>query len=205
MKLLLTDDHFVVRSGLVASLELEDDIEVVGEADSGEQCLQLYRETVPDVVLLDLQLPEKSGVETTADLLGADSEARVLIFSTFARDEEIREAFEAGALGYLQKSADREDLLEAIRTVAEGGTYLPAELAERLADLRLGPSITGRERQVIALVARGRANKEIAAELGIAEDTVKRHVSNLFQKFGAADRAQATAEAIRRGIVRMDG
>lgn len=201
---MLVDDHFVVRSGLASSLELEDDIEVVAEADRGEEALKLYRQHRPRVVMMDLQLPGPNGIEVTRELLAIDPDARVLIFSTFARDHEIQAALDASALGYLQKSADRTDLMSALRSVAEGKTFLPTGLNERLASLRQGPVITPRERQILALIAKGRANKEIAAELGNAEDTVKRHISNILEKFSVSDRAQATAEAIRRGIVNVD-
>lgn len=204
MRILLIDDHFVVRSGIVASLELEEDILIAGEADSGEEGLRMFHEVQPDVVLMDLQLPGMNGIEATGQLCEADPDARVLIFSTFARDDEIRAAFEAGAKGYLQKSSSRDELLRAIRCIADGQTYLPEPLAGRLENLQLSPSITTREREILGLVARGRANKEIASELGIAEDTVKRHVSNIFQKFAVSDRAEATAEAIRRGIVVLE-
>jgi len=200
---MLVDDHFVVRSGLAASLELEDDIEVVAEANQGEEALKLYRQHRPKVVMMDLQLPGPNGIEVTRQLLEMDPDARVLIFSTFARDDEVLEALDASALGYLQKSASRDDLMNALRTVAAGKTFLPAELAARLTSLRQGPVITPREREILALIAKGRANKEIAAELGNAEDTVKRHISNILDKFGVSDRAQATAEAIRRGIVKV--
>jgi DNA-binding NarL/FixJ family response regulator len=201
---MLVDDHFVVRSGLVASLELDEGLSVVAEAERGEDALELYRDRKPDVVLMDLQLPGIGGIETTERLREADESARVLIFSTFARDDEILSAYEAGAGGYLQKSAGRDELIHALRVVAAGGRYLPQGIAERLAGIQLGPAITAREREILRLIARGRANKEIAADLGIAEDTVKRHVSNIFQKFEVSDRAEATAEAIRRGIVRLD-
>jgi DNA-binding NarL/FixJ family response regulator len=204
MRVMVVDDHFVVRSGLVASLELEEGIEVVAEADSGEAALGLYAEARPDVLLMDLQLPGWNGIETGERLLELDPGARILVFSTFARDDEIQAALDGGALGYLQKTAGREELLGALRRVAAGGRYLAPEIEGRLAGLRLGPAVTLREREVLALVARGRANKEIAAELGISEDTVKRHVSNVLQKLGASDRAQATAEAIRRGIVKVE-
>ena len=204
IRILLIDDHFVVRSGNVASLELEDDIEVVGEAESGEAGLTVYAEEKPDIVLLDLQLPDIDGIATAGQLLEIDSNAKILIFSTFAKDDQINAALEAGALGYLQKSSTREELLEAIRTVAEGEISIPAEIAERLEKLRTGPAITTREREIVALVSQGKANKEIAAALGIAEDTVKRHVSAILQKFGVNDRAGATAEAIRRGIIQVD-
>lgn len=201
--IMLVDDHFVVRSGLAASLELEDDIEVVAESERGEEALTHYAHQKPDVVMMDLQLPGLNGIETTERLLEIDPNARVLIFSTFARDDEIQAALEAGARGYLQKSACREELITAIRTIAAGRSYLPEGLAEKLATLKLGPIITLREREILALIAQGRANKEIAADLGIAEDTVKRHISNILQKFEVNDRAQATAEAIRRGIVKV--
>ena len=205
LTVMLVDDHFVVRSGLVASLELEEDIRVVAEADNGEQAADLYRQHRPRVVMMDLQLDDSiDGIEATEHLREIDAEARVLIFSTFARDDEIHAALEAGALGYLQKSALRDELIAALRAVAAGETYLPPDLAGRLADLQLGPAITPREREILALVACGRANKEIAAELGIAADTVKRHISNVLHKFGVNDRAQATAEAIRRGIVKVE-
>ena len=204
MKVMIVDDHFVVRSGLVASLELEDDITVVAEAENGESVVELYQNTKPDVVLMDLQLPGWNGIETTERLLEVSPQACVLIFSTFARDDEIQVALASGALGYLQKTAGRDELMLALRRTAAGDSYLPAGLATRLAGLKLGPAITLREREILALVARGRANKEIASELGIADDTVKRHISNVLQKLEVSDRAQATAEAIRRGIIRLD-
>lgn len=199
--LLLIDDHFVVRSGLVASLELEDDLKVVGEADRGEDAPKLFAKKKPDVVLMDLQLPGISGIEATAALLREHPSARVLIFSTFARDDEIQAALKAGALGYLQKSSSRDDLLTAIRTVAKGERSLPPDIAQRLKDRLAEPEITPREREILTLITRGNANKEIAANLGISEDTVKQHVSRILVKLKVNDRAQATAEAIKRGIV----
>lgn len=203
LTVLIVDDHFVVRSGLAASLELDDAIEVVGEVERGEEVVEAYRQHHPRVVLMDLQLPGIGGLEATAALRAYDPQARVLIFSTFARDDEIQAALDAGALGYLQKSASREELLSALRTVAQGRASLAPELSRRLAALRLGPAITPREREILALIAAGRANKEIAAVLQVSEDTVKRHVSHILEKLDVNDRAQATAEAIRRGIVKM--
>ena len=203
LKLILIDDHFVVRSGLVASLELEEDMSVLAESDRGEEASALFVKHRPDVVLMDMQLPGISGVEATARLRTAHPEARVLIFSTFARDEEVSAALKAGALGYLQKSASRDELLRAIRSVAQGMRALPADLEARLALRTAGPEITPREREILALIAQGKANKEIGATLGIAEDTVKRHVSSILDKLQVNDRAQATAEAMRRGLVVM--
>lgn len=203
LSVLIVDDHFVVRSGLAASLELDDGIKVVGEAERGEDVVAAFRQWRPQVVLMDLQLPGMSGIAATAALREHDQAAKVLIFSTFARDDEIQAALDAGALGYLQKSASREELLTALRSVAQGRRYLVPELARRLNALRLGPAITPREREILALIANGRANKEIAAVLEVSEDTVKRHVSHILEKLNVNDRAQATAEAIRRGIVKM--
>jgi DNA-binding NarL/FixJ family response regulator len=203
LTVLIVDDHFVVRSGLAVSLELDPAITVVAETDRGEEAVAAYAEHRPRVVLMDLQLPDLGGVGATAALRARDPEARVLIFSSYARDDEIQAALDAGALGYLQKSASRDDLLAALRAVAQGRRYLAPELERRLGALRLGPAITLREREILALVAAGRANKEIAANVGISEDTVKRHVSHILEKLDVHDRAQATAEAIRRGIIRM--
>ena len=199
----IVDDHFVVRSGIAASLELDESIKVVAEVERGEDAVSAYRQFRPRVVLMDLQLPGISGIAATAALRADDAHARVLIFSTFARDDEIQAALDAGALGYLQKSATRNELLAAIRTVAQGNRTLPPEINRRLSALRLGPAITPREREILALIANGRANKEIAGLLEVSEDTIKRHVSHILEKLDVNDRAQATAEAIRRGIVKM--
>ena len=203
LKVLIVDDHFVVRGGLVTSLELDDDIRVVGEAESGEEAVRVYAETGATVVLMDLQLPGDGGVAATAALRTLDPQARILIFSNYFRDDEIQAALEAGALGYVSKSSTREELLAAVRTVASGRRYLPPQVAERLAAARLGPAITSREREILAHIAAGRANKQIASALNISEFTVKRHVSHILTKMEVNDRAQAAVEAIRRGLVRM--
>lgn len=203
LTVLIVDDHFVVRSGLVASLELDDAISVIGEIERGEDAVAAYQRLRPRVVLMDLQLPGLSGIGATAALRAHDPGARVLIFSTFGRDDDIQAALDAGALGYLQKSASRDELLTALRTVAQGRRHLSPDLTRRLNARRLGPTITPREREILAFIANGRANKEIAALLAVSEDTVKRHVSHILEKLDVNDRAQATAEAIRRGIVKM--
>jgi DNA-binding NarL/FixJ family response regulator len=203
LTLLIVDDHFVVRSGLVASLELEEDLRVVAEVERGEDVIAAYAKHRPDLVLMDVQLPGISGIEATAALLTSHPEAHVLIFSTSVKDEEIHQAMQAGALGYHPKSSSRDSLLTAIRTVSAGKTSLPPDIAQRLRERLTEPEITPREKEILTLVSRGRANKEIAAQLGIAEDTVKQHVSRILQKLRVSDRAQATAEAIRRGIVKL--
>lgn len=203
LTVLIVDDHFVVRSGLAASLELDPAITVVAEAERGEDAVAAYLAHRPRVVLMDLMLPGLGGAGATAAILATDPGARVLIFSSYARDDEIQTALDAGALGYLQKSATRTALIAALHLVAQGRRSVAPELERRLGALRLGPAVTAREREILALVAAGRANKEIAGTLGISEDTVKRHVSHILEKLEVNDRAQATAEAIRRGIIRM--
>ncbi|MDF1814266.1 MAG: response regulator transcription factor [Verrucomicrobiales bacterium] len=203
ISLMLVDDHFVVRSGLAVSLDLEPDIEVIAEAESGAEAIEKFQRLKPSVVLMDLELPDFSGIETTKEILAEDSEARILIFSTFQREDEVTSALDAGAIGYLQKSSGRDELIEAIRTVATGKRYLSPGLSEQISDLQNISSVTPREREILERIAKGKANKEIGAELGISEDTVKRHVSNVLQKLNVSDRAQATAEAIRRGILQV--
>ena len=197
--ILLVDDHFVVRSGLAASLGLEDDLKVVGEAGDAAEALARFEKLKPQVVIMDLQLGSSSGLDVTAQLCRDHPEARVLVFSSFARDEDVHRAIRAGALGYLQKSAPRDELLQAVRTVAQGKRFLPPDIAQRLAE-RLGkPEPSARELEVLALIAKGRSNKEIATALGVSDETVKTHVSNVMQKLNAQDRAHAVTEAIRLG------
>ncbi|TLD70686.1 response regulator transcription factor [Phragmitibacter flavus] len=203
LTVLIVDDHFVVRSGLGAALEVEDDIQVIGEAKRGDEALAAYQRWQPSVVLMDLQLPGLTGVQATAALVAHDVNARVLVYSTFVHEDDVQSALDAGASGFVQKSASRDELLKALRRVAAGGTYLPPELDQHLANLRLCAAVTSREREILELIAHGHANKQIAALFEISEDTVKRHVSHILEKLGAHDRAQATAEAIRRGIIKV--
>jgi two-component system NarL family response regulator len=204
IRILVVDDHHVVRSGLVASLGLEDDLSVVAEAGNAAEAVAQFRKHRPDVVLMDLRLPGTNGIAAIGDLRRDWPDARVLMFTTFDGEEDIYRAMQAGARGYLLKSAPREELLSAIRAVAAGERHLPPALAQRLAGRVSAPDVTEREREVLQLIARGKANKEIAAALGISEETVKRHASNLFVKMGVADRAQATSEGIRRGIIHLE-
>jgi DNA-binding NarL/FixJ family response regulator len=204
IRLLVVDDHHVVRSGLAASLGLEDDLTVVAEAANGEEAVAQFRKHLPDVVLMDLRLPGANGIATATALRREWPDARVLMFTTFDSEEDVYRAMQAGVRGYLLKSAPREELLAAIRAVAAGGRHLPPALAQRLAGRISTPDVSEREREVLQLMARGKANKEIAAALGISEETVKRHASNLFVKMGVADRAQATSEGIRRGLIHFD-
>jgi len=203
LTVMIVDDHFIVRSGLVAALEAAGGVTVVGEAERGDEVTAVYQQCRPAVVLMDLQLPGLSGVEATRALIEHDGAARVLLFSTFIRDDELQTAFEAGALGYLHKSAKSDELIVAMKRVAAGELHVPANVQRRLSALRIAPAITAKEREVLARIATGLANKEIAQELKVSEDTIKRHVSNILEKLQVNDRAQAAVEAIRRGIVRV--
>lgn len=201
IRLLLVDDHFVVRSGIASSLALEDDLQIAGEAGDANEALVSYAKLLPDVVIMDLQMGKTSGIDGTASICKEHPGARILIFSSFARDEDIYRSLRAGALGYLQKAAPREDLLQAIRTVATGKRYLPSDIGQRLADRLSRPEPSPREQEVLSLIAQGHSNKEIAGQLGLSEDTVKRHVSNVLDKLGVQDRTQAVTEALRRGLL----
>lgn len=204
IRILVVDDHHIVRSGLAASLGMEDDLAVIGEAESGERALALYGQCAPDVVLMDLRMRGGGGIETTSTLRTRAPDARVIIYTTFDGEEDVYRAVQAGARGYVLKSASRDELLTAIRAVAAGERYLPPELAQRLAGRIAGPDISEREIEVLRLISAGKSNKEIGATLHIAEDTVKRHVSNILTKLGVSDRAQAATEAIRRGFLHLD-
>jgi two-component system NarL family response regulator len=203
IRILVVDDHHVVRSGLAASLGLEDDLTVIAEAGDSEEAQAQFRKHQPDIVLMDLRLPGANGTAATAALRREWPDARVLMFTTFDGDEDVYRAMQAGALGYLLKSAPREELLRAIRTVAAGERFLPPELSLRLAHRVAAPDLSEREIEVLRLVSTGKSNKEIGATLHIAEDTVKRHVSNILTKLGVSDRAQAATEAIRRGFLHL--
>ena len=199
----IVDDHFVVRDGLTAALEMEPDIQVVGAAESAAAARELYFSRRPNVVLLDLQLPDTEGCALITELSAADPPARILVFSAYSRDEDLKAVMDAGASGYITKTAPRDELLTALRRVATGGSYLDADSSRRVKNLRSGPTITPRERDVLALIARGSSNKEIAGALGISAETVKQHISTVLEKLTVKDRAQAAAEAIRRGIITL--
>jgi DNA-binding NarL/FixJ family response regulator len=208
IRVLIVDDHAVVRQGLRTFLELQDGIEVVGEAADGEEALAVAAETTPDVALVDLVMPRLDGIATIERLRTSSPATRVLVLTSFLDDDMIFPAVRAGAAGYLLKDAQPADLVAAIRTVSEGKAQLDPSVAARVleelaADARTpAPELlTAREREVLALLARGLANKAIARELGVSEKTVKTHVSNILGKLGVHDRTQAALYAVRRGLV----
>ena len=194
----------MVRMGLSASLNVEPDMQVVAEASDGETALAAYRRHHPNLVLMDVRLPGMSGAEATASLVREFPQAAVLMLSTHSGQEEIYRAVQAGARGYVLKSALREELLSAIREVHAGRRYVDSTAASALAERLSQRSLTGREIEVLRMVARGDGNKEIAATLDIAEITVKLHVSHILEKLNARDRTEAVTAALQRGIITLE-
>ncbi|KUJ68941.1 LuxR family transcriptional regulator [Streptomyces albus subsp. albus] len=207
MRVLLVDDHQVVRRGLRTFLEVQDDIEVVGEAADGEEGVARAAELRPDVILMDVKMPGMDGVEALRRLREADSPARVLVVTSFTEQRTVVPALRAGAAGYVYKDVDPDALAGAIRSVHAGHVLLQPEVAEALLTQEVangGPgrqnALTEREREVLALIADGRSNREIARALVLSEKTVKTHVSNILMKLDLADRTQAALWAVRHGI-----
>jgi NarL family two-component system response regulator LiaR len=209
IRVLIADDHAVVRQGLRTFLELQEDVEVVADVADGEAALAAAAEHDPDVVLMDLVMPGMGGVEAIRQLREAQPAARVLVLTSFLDDEKLFPAVRAGAAGYLLKDVEPEELVRAIRTVADGEALLhPAVAARLMEEVSEAPrpsaeeALTARERDVLELIARGMPNKLIARELGIAEKTVKTHVSSILGKLGLTDRTQAALYAVRSGLLR---
>ena len=203
IRVLVVDDHFVVRMGLVSLVNTEPDLTVVGEADDGEQAIALYQQLQPDLVLMDVRMPGKSGPEATTQIRRLSDGARVLILSAFDGDEEIHSALEAGAQGYVLKSATGEELIPAIRAVAAGKRWIPTNVATRLKSRNLFEELTPREIDVLREVAKGLSNKELADTLGITEHTAKDHLKSILAKLRVADRTQAVTTALQRGIIHL--
>jgi DNA-binding NarL/FixJ family response regulator len=208
IRVVIADDHAVVRQGLRTFLDLQDDVEVVGEAADGEAAVAVAERTAPDVVLLDLVMPGVDGLAALRRLRARAPEARVVVLTSFGDDERILAALRAGAAGYLLKDAEPAELVRAIRTADAGHAPLSPAVASRVVESlandggRAGADeLTAREREVLGLIARGRSNKVIARELGVAEKTVKTHVSHILAKLGLSDRTQAALYAVRQGVV----
>jgi NarL family two-component system response regulator LiaR len=208
IRVLIADDHAVVRQGLRTFLELQEDISVVGDAADGEAALAGVQRHEPDVVLMDLVMPGGGGVEAIRRLRELRPETRVLVLTSFLDDEKLFPAVRAGAAGYLLKDVEPSELVRAIRTVADGEALLhpavAARLMEEFSDTErpvAEEALTAREREVLVLIARGLPNKQIALELGIAEKTVKTHVSSILGKLGLTDRTQAALYAVRAGLI----
>jgi DNA-binding NarL/FixJ family response regulator len=203
LRILVVDDHPIVRSGITSVLATQPDFEVVGEAANGAEAVRAAARLAPDLVLMDLRMPVQDGVGATAEILAARRATRVVVLTTYASDGEVLRAIEAGAVGYLLKDVPHDELFRALRAVARGERYLAPVVTERLMARWQQPraTLTDRELDVVRCVARGDGNKEIAAALGIAEPTVKAHLVHIFEKLGVDNRTAAARAARERGLL----
>jgi len=203
IRILLVDDHIVVRMGLMTSISDAADMEVVADVENGHEALDAFRKHRPDVVILDLRMQGMSGLDTLRALREESKNAHVLVFSNYAKGEEIFQAMKSGAAGFVLKEMPLDRLLEAIRVVHKGNQYLPPEIAMRVGERALA-RLSTRELEVLQLLGRGLSNKEMASQLGVVEGTVKIHVANIFGKLDVSDRTEAVVEAIKRGLVHIE-
>jgi DNA-binding NarL/FixJ family response regulator len=201
IRLLIVDDHPIVRFGLTALLGVQEGIEIVGTAEGGREAIALLQKVTADVVLLDLRMPNFSGIQTLERLRAVAPNARPIILSSFECDEEIYAAVKAGAQGYLHKEAPAEEIVRAIRSVRNGHLAFPRRIAERLSNDRMTAGLSHRERQVLELVAKGLTNKEVANTLQISQFTVRNHLNHITEKLEVSDRTEAIFIAIQTGII----
>ncbi|HTF71590.1 MAG TPA: response regulator transcription factor [Edaphobacter sp.] len=201
ISILVADDHLVFRMGLKTMLGTEPDMQIVGEANSASSTVESYRRLKPDVTVLDLRMPGGGGIQALREIRAQDNRARILVLSSYASEEEVYSAIRAGASGYVLKDVDQEELTAAIRKTHAGQRYLPAELAELIAERAPRPELTPREHEVLQLIARGLINREIAQILGTSESTVRNHTIHLFAKLDVSDRTEAATFALQRGII----
>jgi DNA-binding NarL/FixJ family response regulator len=204
IRLLVVDDHPVVRAGLKALIDSETDMRVAGEAGSEEEALRVFAELKPDVTLMDLRLPDASGVDVAARLHSRWPEARIIMFSSYTREEDIYAALKSGVCSYIRKGAAASELLQAIRVAHAGKRYISPDIGQQVVDHLAQDDLSAREREVLQLMFEGRSNKEIASALGISEHTVNIHTRNVMGKLGANRRTEAIATALKRGIINVD-
>lgn len=204
LRILIVDDHPTFRMGLAALINSQPDMCVQAEVDTGEEAIERYRAEPADVVLMDLRLPGIGGVEATLSLLNRHPEAKVVVLTTYDTDEDIYRAIQSGAKSYLLKDMSTDEIIGTIRSVHEGTADLPSVIADRLNQRLQRQALTNREREVLVLLVKGRSNKEIAATLGISDETAKSHLKTLFAKLGVRDRTDAAISAIRHGIVHLN-
>lgn len=204
IRVLCVDDHPLVRKGIASILANEADMELVGEANNGREAVELFKERKPDVVLMDLRMPELDGTSATRMIRQEAPDARIIALTSYDGDQDIYRALEAGVRGYILKEMVHTEVVRAIRTVHSGKRLMPQEVAERLSEYFPQVALTPREVEVLGLVAKGMANKEIATRLGTASGTVKMHIQNILAKLGASDRTHAVTIAMERGILHLN-
>jgi two-component system, NarL family, response regulator len=204
IRVLLADDHSVVRQGLATILKSQKDIKIVAEAANGDEACELYDQLSPDVLLLDLRMPKKDGLQVVAELVARRaSKPRIIVMTVYETEEDIRQALKAGAKAFLVKGSHPEQIREAVRRVAQGESFLPPEIGQKLAESMSHSELSKRETQVLQFLARGRSNKEIGRALYISEGTVKHHVKSILSKLDSIGRAEAIAIAARRGLIHL--
>jgi DNA-binding NarL/FixJ family response regulator len=203
IRILLVDDHMLLREGVRAVVSTQDDMEIAGEASGGAEAIQEYARLLPDLVLMDLQMADMSGLDAITAIRATSPDARIIVLTTYAGDGRALKALRAGAMGYLLKASLRNQLLEAIRSVHHGGKHLDASVATAIALHVLDEDLTEREVSVLTLAAWGNSNKQIAARLELSEETVKGHMKTLFAKLGATDRTHAVTIAAKRGLIEL--
>jgi two-component system, NarL family, response regulator len=204
IRILIVDDHPVVRAGLTSMLGTQAELEVIGSASSGEEALAKLSQVEPDVLLLDLRMHGMSGVDTLMAMKRSAHDARVIIPTSFETDEDIYRAVQAGAHGYLLKDTSLREMVEAIRAVHAGKRYIPRDIAARLAERMMRTDLTPREIEILKMLSKGPTNKEIGRALGISENTVKNHVNSIIEKLEVSDRTEAATTAIQRGLISVD-
>jgi DNA-binding NarL/FixJ family response regulator len=197
------DDHPLLREGIAALVNAESDMEVVAEAANGQEAIEKFRVHRPDVTLMDLQMPTLSGIDAIIGIRSEFPKARIIVLTTYAGDVQVVRALKAGARGYVLKGHVPRELLDTIRAVHAGQKRIPPEVAAKVADHAADDDLSARELDVLRLIAAGNANKQIAGLLGIAEDTVKSHITNILAKLGANDRTHAVTTALKRGIIEL--
>lgn len=204
IRILVVEDHPVVRHGIIAILSQAEDMDVIAEAENGLEAIDQYQTHQPDITLMDLRMPHLEGVEAIARIRTQTPKAQIIILTTYDTDEDIYRGLQAGARGYILKDTTATELIQAIRTVHGGKRYIPSEVALKLADRIDDSDLTERELEVLQLLSKGNSNQEIAAALTISEGTVKFHINNILSKLGVKDRTQAVIMALKKGLARLD-
>jgi DNA-binding NarL/FixJ family response regulator len=203
IRVLCVDDHPLVREGIIRKVDLQPDMKVIATAVTGEEAVNLFRQHRPDITLMDLQLPTMSGLDAIRAIRKEDEHAKIIVLTMYHGDEDIHRALQAGAATYVLKNTASDDLIRVMREVQGGARPIPADTAVQLAARAIRSSLTSREVTVVELIAKGMRNKEIAAALGISEDTAEVHIRNIFAKFDVKDRTAAVMVALRRGIIHI--
>lgn len=203
IRILIADDHPILREGVGSVIALQDDMVIAGEAATGSDAVRLFRELKPDIVLMDLRMPEMSGVEAISAIRAEAPDARIIVLTTYSGDAKALEAMRAGASGFLLKSSLRRELLNAIRTVHKGQRHLHPDVAHEIALHAIQDALSAREVEILQMIAGGQSNKQVAWRLGVAEETVKSNIKSIFSKLNVSDRTHAVTTAARRGIIEL--